>query len=167
MITVEALENIGYEITLKGDKVVYKYQGEEKPDPAIVLPLLEELKAKRQEAIVYLSAQAKAGKEEPRECFDPDGYLQKLLAWAKETGKTDSEVAKAIDSVISVGTLKAPWGIKIKNSPILGDYWIVSDDQARKHIPSNEVVFTAEDIRLLAEVREIFGARVIEVKERE
>ena len=101
------------------------------------------------------------------DCFDPDGALVSLLAWARKNGKSDAEVAKAIDTVISSGTLKAPWGVQIKNSPVLGDYWVVNNDEAKKLIPGDEVVFTQQDIRLLADIREIFGARVVEVKKHE
>jgi len=40
----------------------------------------------------------------------------------------------------------------------------VSDDQAKKHIPGNETAFTQDEIGILAEVREIFGIKAVEVK---
>jgi hypothetical protein len=98
------------------------------------------------------------------EAFDPDGALVSLLECAGRKGVSDNQIASIIDDLIQAKSLKSPWGIRIKNAPGLGDYWVLSDDEAKKLIPGDEVAFTAEDIRLLAEVREIFGAKVIEVK---
>jgi len=98
------------------------------------------------------------------DCFDPDGALASLLEWAKIKGISDVQVASVVDDLIKSKSLKAPWGIKIKNSPVLGDYWLVSDDQAKKHIPGNETAFTQDEIGILAEVREIFGIKAVEVK---
>ena len=234
MKTVETLKSLGYEISLRGEKIVYKYQGEEKPSPAMIRPLLEELKARKQEALAYLSAQDAARTAQTKFCswremavpaeecvkpcyrfdpgevkeckhllawwkervkwlqnnnpeiltppqhptilphlasggeaFDPDGALASLLECAKRKGIGDAQVVSIVDDLIRAKSLKPPWGIKIKNSPILGDYWVVSDDEAKKLIPGNEAAFTAEDIGLLAEVREIFGIKAIEVKKRE
>ena len=96
--------------------------------------------------------------------FDPDGALASRLECARRKRIGDAQVASIVDDLIKSKSLKPPWGIKIKNSPILGNYWVVSDDQAKKIVPKGETTFNQEDIRLLAEVREIFGIKSIEVK---
>ncbi|OGW16729.1 MAG: hypothetical protein A3G93_08455 [Nitrospinae bacterium RIFCSPLOWO2_12_FULL_45_22] len=98
------------------------------------------------------------------DCFDPDGALASLLECAERKGISDAQVASIVDDLIRAQSLKSPWGIKIKGSPALGDYWIVSDEEAKKLIPTHEVIFAQDDIRLLAEVREIFGIKSVEVK---
>lgn len=192
MNPITALKGLGYEITLQGQKVAYEYKGKGEPDLTLALPLLEDLKAKKQEALAYLSVQAKGGQKEADlfqskkdqrndaqvaskeqkvytalEAFDPDGALVSLLECARRKGISDDQVASIVDDLIRDKSLKAPWGIKIKNSPIMGDYRIVSDDEAKKLIPGNETAFTREDTQLLAELREIFGAKVVEVKKNE
>lgn len=98
------------------------------------------------------------------ESFDPDGTLASLLECARRKGISDAQVASIVDDLIRARSLKTPWGIKIKNSPIMGDYWIVSGDQAKRLVPTQDAIFTQDDIRLLAELREIFGIESIEVK---
>ena len=98
------------------------------------------------------------------DAFDPDGALASLLECARRKGISDAQVASVVDDLIKSKSLKTPWGIRLKNSPILGNYWIVSDDQAKQLVTTQDVVFTQEDIRFLAEVREIFGIKSVEVK---
>jgi len=54
MQAVRELERLGFRFTIAGEKLRYQYAGEGQPDPAKVRPLLEELKANKQEAIAYL-----------------------------------------------------------------------------------------------------------------
>ncbi len=59
MEALRELEKMGYFFQLKGEQVRFKHIGESKPDPAVVRPLLEELKARKSEAIRYLQAREK------------------------------------------------------------------------------------------------------------
>lgn len=55
MQLLRQLEEIGYQATLDGDNVRLTWRGVGKPDPAIVRPLLEELKRRKEEAIRWLT----------------------------------------------------------------------------------------------------------------
>lgn len=57
MHLLRQLEKIGYQATLDGDNVRLTWRGMGKPDPAIVRPLLEELKRRKEEAIRWLVSQ--------------------------------------------------------------------------------------------------------------
>jgi hypothetical protein len=48
------LSKLGYHVMLAGEKIKVKFQGEIKPDPAQVTPLLEAIREDRQEAILFL-----------------------------------------------------------------------------------------------------------------
>ena len=61
------LRRIGYELEADGEEVVYRWTGPGHPDPATVLPLLEDLKVHKVEALALLEAEAN------RPPVDPDG----------------------------------------------------------------------------------------------
>lgn len=94
------------------------------------------------------------------ECFDSNNYFIKLMRRLSEDNFPSAEIIKIIDAAISSGVPKPPWGVKIKNCPVLGDYWLVSDDQAKKFVHDRDAIFTQDSIMLLAEVREICGPKV-------
>jgi hypothetical protein len=54
MEVLSRLESLGYETCLKGNKIHLSWTNQGFPDPEIVLPLLEELKARKKEALEYL-----------------------------------------------------------------------------------------------------------------
>jgi len=54
MLAIQELEKCGYCFEVSGSSIKFKYSGSGSPDPAIVKPLLEELKARKEEAIYYL-----------------------------------------------------------------------------------------------------------------
>ena len=57
MKVLRKLEKLGYRFQLEGgEQIKFKYEGKERPDPAVVKPLLEELKARKSEAFKYLQA---------------------------------------------------------------------------------------------------------------
>jgi hypothetical protein len=160
------LQTLGYQFKIEGENIRYKLVANKTPDLALVNSLLDELKARKQEALEYLRTQNKEKQIHKIEAFDPDGYLETLLSWARKHDESDYEVTEWIDDIIKDQVLNPPWGIKIKNSPILGDYWIVSDNEAKKRVPDNEIAFTQDCIQLLADIREIFGIATVEVKKR-
>ncbi len=54
MIVVDRLKAIGYDVEVKENNIRLSYKGEGAPDKNRVLPLLEELKAKKNEAVKEL-----------------------------------------------------------------------------------------------------------------
>ena len=56
MKALRKLEKLGYRFQLEGEQIKFKHEGKERPDPAVVKPLLEELKARKSEAFKYLQA---------------------------------------------------------------------------------------------------------------
>lgn len=56
MQLLRQLEEIGYQAVLDGDNIRLTWRGVGKPDPAIVLPLLEELKRRKEEVRALLAA---------------------------------------------------------------------------------------------------------------
>jgi hypothetical protein len=65
METVERLRELGYLLTVDGDKLSATYTGEGQPNPITVKLLLEELKEHKQEALDYLRHQAPANLFKP------------------------------------------------------------------------------------------------------
>jgi hypothetical protein len=53
---VRTLAKIGYRFTVNGDTIEAKYHGQGKPDPDMVRPLLETVKAHKPEAIYFLKS---------------------------------------------------------------------------------------------------------------
>ncbi len=76
MIVLDNLKSLGYDVEIKENNIRLSYKGEGKPDKNRVLPLLEELKAKKGEAIKELQ---KGGglKSAPEEMLD-DLYMQTM-----------------------------------------------------------------------------------------
>jgi hypothetical protein len=54
MEVLKRLEELGYRVFLKEGKVCYEYQGEDRPDPKIIKPLILELREHREEILEYL-----------------------------------------------------------------------------------------------------------------
>ncbi|MSS72857.1 MAG: hypothetical protein EXS64_15390 [Candidatus Latescibacteria bacterium] len=48
------LRTMGYNIQTEGREIIYRWQGLGKPDPASVLPLLEEMRLRKAEALAVL-----------------------------------------------------------------------------------------------------------------
>lgn len=98
------------------------------------------------------------------DCFDPDSTIQAAIEEAKEDGWTDNRLIEYIDALREAGALKSPWGLKIKDSPLIGDYWILSDDKARELVPVKDTSFTVDELKPLIETSRVFkGSEVIEV----
>lgn len=51
---VRKLAHLGYRFTVNGETIKAKYEGEGDPDPYQVRPLLETIKANKQEALYFL-----------------------------------------------------------------------------------------------------------------
>ncbi|KUK53542.1 MAG: hypothetical protein XD78_1117 [Desulfotomaculum sp. 46_296] len=54
MDCIAKLQELGYQFTVTGGRISYKFTGSREPDVASVRPLLAELKTRKQEAIAYL-----------------------------------------------------------------------------------------------------------------
>jgi hypothetical protein len=57
---VRTLANMGYRFTVNGENIKAKYHGSGKPDPDMVRPLLEVMKAHKPDVLTYLSKPAPA-----------------------------------------------------------------------------------------------------------
>lgn len=68
MDIIRDLEGIGYELTLKGEKIVFRYCHDGMP-PAQARHLMEELRAHKAEAVEYLR------RAQPLPFFEADGNL--------------------------------------------------------------------------------------------
>jgi hypothetical protein len=55
---VSKLSRLGFAFEVNGDRVRYRYQGPDIPDPAQVRPLLETVKAHKSDVLAYLSKPA-------------------------------------------------------------------------------------------------------------
>jgi hypothetical protein len=55
---VRQLANLGYKFTVTGATIKAKYEGEGKPDPAQVRPLLAQVKANKSEVLAFLAKPA-------------------------------------------------------------------------------------------------------------
>lgn len=100
------------------------------------------------------------GNSETTDCFDPEGILEAVIRKVQ----TNEEVLKTIDDLIQTECLKASWGFMVKDSPLIGNYWIISDTSARERIPVGATSFTIEELRPIVETCRVFeGAKVINV----
>jgi hypothetical protein len=69
-----------------------------------------------------------------------------------------------IDEFIQAGALQAPWGFKVKDSPLIGDYWILSGPEARERIPQEAMSFTLDELKPVVEASRVFkGSRVVKL----
>ncbi|MBZ0220890.1 MAG: hypothetical protein K8I01_10720 [Candidatus Methylomirabilis sp.] len=99
------------------------------------------------------------------DCFSPDGTLEEALMETKADGWTDEQLCIYIDALWETGVLRAPWGFKVLDSPLVGDFWIISDTTARDELPVGAKSFTIEELRPLIEVFHVFeGSTVMEVR---
>src|SRR3972149_1148581 len=102
--------------------------------------------------------------ESSPDCFDPEGVLEEVIREAEGRGWTDERLAALIDELIQNGCLMAPWGFRVKDSPIMGEYWIISDTTARERIPAGAFSFTLDELRPIVETCRVFpGAKVLDV----
>ncbi len=56
------LRENGYRVSLHGTDILLSYAGESEPDPAIINPLLQKLKARKAEALAFLRLEAETRK---------------------------------------------------------------------------------------------------------
>jgi hypothetical protein len=98
------------------------------------------------------------------QAFDPEGILEETIKEAKADGWTNDLLIEYIDALREAGALRAPWGLKIKGSPVIGDYWLLSDNEARVRIPVSATYFTFGEIKPIAWAYREFGASVVKVK---
>lgn len=109
------------------------------------------------------------GKVKPVEtspdCFDSEGVLEEVIREAQGRGWTDERLMALIDELIQNGCLQTPWGLKVKDSPLMkGDYWIISDTTARERIPAGAFSFTLDELRPIVDTCRTFpGAKVLDV----
>lgn len=54
MQAIDELQKLGYTLTIDRDEIVVKHTGQGHPDPGTVKPLLDELRQRKREALVYL-----------------------------------------------------------------------------------------------------------------
>lgn len=69
------------------------------------------------------------------DCFSPDGTLEAAFAEATADGWTDDQLLAYMDALRHAEALKSPWGFMVKDSPLAGDFWIISDATARERLP--------------------------------
>jgi hypothetical protein len=99
------------------------------------------------------------------DCFSPDGTLEAAFTEAKADGWTDDQLSDYIDALREAGILRTPWGFKVKDSPVLGDFWIISDAAARDKLPTKATAFTIEELRPIVETSRVFpGSRIVKVR---
>jgi len=97
-------------------------------------------------------------------CFDPDGRLADLFLQGRAERWSDETLLKKTEDMIHDGALSEPWGFKVKDSPVIGDWWVLSGREARERIPKGAVSFAIEELRPIAEVSRVFPrAKVVEV----
>ena len=107
-----------------------------------------------------------SGKVKPscHDCFSPDGTLEVAFREAEAAGWTDEQLCSYIDALWEAGALKPPWGLKVRDSPFVGDFWIISDTTARERLPTDAYSFTLDELRPIVEVSRVFPeAKVIKV----
>ena len=107
------------------------------------------------------------GGEEPfsPDCFSPDGNLEDAFMETQAEGWTDEQLCIYIDALWEAGVLMGPWGFKVMDSPLVGDFWIISDATARDKLPAGAKSFTIEELRPIVEAVCVFeGATVMEVR---
>lgn len=98
------------------------------------------------------------------DCFSPDGTLEAVFREAAGAGWTDEQLCSHIDALREAGALISPWGIKVRDSPSVGDFWIISDATARERLPPDDYSFTLEELRPIVDVFRVFPeAKVIKV----
>jgi len=73
MELLQKLRKIGYQITLEGANLRLTWQGEGSPDPAMVRPLLEELKQRKEEAVRWIASQYQTAQVFCFRCFKTYG----------------------------------------------------------------------------------------------
>jgi len=100
------------------------------------------------------------------ECFDPDELLADLFLQGRTEEWEDDLLLDRIEALRQDDTLREPWGFKVKDNPLIGDYWIISDTTAREKIPVKTMSFTLEELRPIVETSRVFnGAKVVNVIE--
>lgn len=107
-----------------------------------------------------------SGKVKPfcPDCFSPDETLEAVFREAEAGGWTDEQLCSHVDALRETEALKPPWGIKVRDSPSVGDFWIISDTTARERLPTNAFSFTLDELRPIMEVFRVFPeAKVIKV----
>lgn len=99
------------------------------------------------------------------DCFSPDGTLEAAFTEAKTGGWPDDQLGDYIDALREAGALRPPWGFKVKDSLVLGDFWIISDATARDRLPAGAKTFTIEELRPIVETFRVFpGSRIVKVR---
>ncbi|MBI5888927.1 MAG: hypothetical protein HZB82_09530 [Deltaproteobacteria bacterium] len=109
----------------------------------------------------------KGGRVKPfsPDCFSQNGTLEAAFTEAKADGWTDDRLCDYIDALRKAQALKAPWGFKVKDSPLIEDYWIISESAARDRLPAGAKAFTIEELRPIVEAFRVFPcSRIIKVQ---
>lgn len=155
---VAELNTLGYKLYAEGGKVKFRHLLEGDPPAEKAKPLFLEVRACKEEVIVYLQG-------ESFEAFDPDDLLiEAIEEEAQAGGWTDENFLDLVGILLAEGVLKEPWGFKVRGSPLIGsDYWIISDDSARGRIPAGAMSFTLGELRPIVEASKILGGRVVKV----
>lgn len=87
------LMSLGYAVAVEGDRIHLTWQREEDPDPAVVDPLLEELRRRKEEALAWLRAQPDYQQEAARArrllaergwCAVFSKVLGEVVRWARD-----------------------------------------------------------------------------------
>ncbi len=97
--------------------------------------------------------------------FDPDGLLREVFQTAIEEGWSDERLTDFIDMLRVNGTLKSPWGFKVKDSPFVDELWLVSDGTAKRMLPPGTNSFTIEEMRPILDIFRVFpGSKILSVR---
>jgi hypothetical protein len=123
MQAIDSLKNQGYNLSVDHDDLFIKYTGPGHPDPATVRPLLDDLRAHKQEAISFLR--------------ERDTLLLTLA------GADPGEIAKAKEQLRRQGYF-------LMHSQALGKHIaVIEHDRCRQNVPPGTPTYTFHEIRLL------------------
>lgn len=136
------LKKIGYSFWLEGERIQYEYRGPDRPDPAVVKPLLEELKQCKGEALRYL--QQRQGK---------------LIDFATEAKKVKEALQKTELA-------------KIYSEPLGESVYFAKDERAAARTGSTVVYtidelrrlagVNREGLRQIHQAKKLFGGKIVE-----
>ncbi len=90
--------------------------------------------------------------------------IEDVIKEAKKYRWSIERFAECVDELIRNDLLESPWCFKVKGSAA-GDYWILSDDRAKKWFRNtNEVFFTLEELKTMLSIVHLLEAKVIKIR---
>jgi hypothetical protein len=164
MRAIDELQKLGYTLTIDRNEIVVKHIGQGHPDPATVKPLLDDLRAHKQEAIAYLRQreQTPATDTQPRQGH-PDPPAETPATRSKgeppETPPDESQPlalagADVAEVVKGRELLKAQGYFLMHSRALEEQIAVITTEADRGRVPGRFKgipVYTLAEIRLLAE----------------